>query len=397
MGRSDLDEEIVDTVEFEEEADATFDPSGIVKFSDAVLFSTDWTVETILSQLNKQNIQLNPNFQRRDAWGTARKSRFIESIIIGLPIPQLVLAEQKNERGKFLVLDGKQRLLSLLKFTASKDDRKLGFALSQLEARPDLRRAKFFDLNEKPELEADLNSFLNYSIRTVIIRNWPNNEFLYQVFLRLNTGSVKLSPQELRQAMAPGAFSTFVDDYALKAKPLMRLLGRDDPDPRMRDVELLVRHLAFINYLDAYRGRMKSFLDEYCELENRRWATHADTIQRQADEFSAAIEALMGIFGEQRVARKPNSNSMNRAIFDVLAYYAADEAVRKEMLDRPEDVRQFYSRMFDIDEFRTSIESDTAGIPNTSARLITYGTRLRALLKTKLNIPRLVEGRIVVS
>ena len=66
--------------------------------TDAVVTSTDWTTETIVSQLRRGNIELNPSFQRRDAWRPIRKSRLIESLIIGLPVPQIVLAESKDER-----------------------------------------------------------------------------------------------------------------------------------------------------------------------------------------------------------------------------------------------------------------------------------------------------------
>jgi hypothetical protein len=82
----------------------------------AVVTGTDWTTEVIVTQLKRKNIQLEPRFQRRDAWKPDRKSRFIESLVVGLPIPQIVLAESKNERGKFIVLDGKQRLLTILQF-----------------------------------------------------------------------------------------------------------------------------------------------------------------------------------------------------------------------------------------------------------------------------------------
>ncbi|MGZ8225662.1 MAG: DUF262 domain-containing protein [Methylococcaceae bacterium] len=82
-------------------------------FSPAGVSGNDWTTETIISQIKKGNIQLNPDFQRRDAWDKSRKSRFIESLILGLPVPQIVLAESKERRGAYIVLDGKQRLLSI--------------------------------------------------------------------------------------------------------------------------------------------------------------------------------------------------------------------------------------------------------------------------------------------
>src|ERR1022692_3636066 len=76
----------------------SLDPSV---FGKAVVFATDWTAETIVGQLAKGNISLDPIFQRRDAWTAARKSRFIESIILGLPIPQIVLAEHQDSKGSF--------------------------------------------------------------------------------------------------------------------------------------------------------------------------------------------------------------------------------------------------------------------------------------------------------
>ena len=84
----------------------------------AVVTGADWTTETILNQINKGNINLDPNFQRRDAWDRRRKSDFIESLILGFPIPQIVLAEDREHRGKFIVLDGKQRLLAIKQFAA---------------------------------------------------------------------------------------------------------------------------------------------------------------------------------------------------------------------------------------------------------------------------------------
>jgi hypothetical protein len=90
--------------------------------SEAVVFATDWTAETILRQMERGNIYMNPKYQRRDAWRAATKSRFIESLILGLPVPPLVLAEAKGKRGSYIVIDGKQRLLTIRQFAASPDD-----------------------------------------------------------------------------------------------------------------------------------------------------------------------------------------------------------------------------------------------------------------------------------
>src|SRR5262245_38677446 len=99
----------------ESEEDLTKVNSSLL--STAVVWGTDWTAATLVDQLRRKTISLDPAFQRRDAWTDERKSRFIESLILGLPIPQLVLAENEKVKGKFIVIDGKQRLLSLSKFT----------------------------------------------------------------------------------------------------------------------------------------------------------------------------------------------------------------------------------------------------------------------------------------
>jgi hypothetical protein len=98
--------ENADVAESEEDLQS-IDPSLL---GQAVVFGTDWTAATLIDQLRRGNIKLDPIFQRRDAWDTKRKSRFIESIVLGLPIPQIVLAEAKDDRGSFLVIDGNQRL-----------------------------------------------------------------------------------------------------------------------------------------------------------------------------------------------------------------------------------------------------------------------------------------------
>jgi len=72
-------------LEFVEEDDAALAPEETASFSDAVLYSSDWTVETVISQMTNKNIEMNPRFQRRDAWSPGGKSRFIESIILGFP------------------------------------------------------------------------------------------------------------------------------------------------------------------------------------------------------------------------------------------------------------------------------------------------------------------------
>lgn len=383
--------------EFVDELDPPLTAEKVPSFSDAVLHPSDWTVETIVSQLKRKNIDINPRFQRRDAWDLGKKSRFIESIILGLPIPQIVLAERKGERGRYIVLDGKQRLLSLLQYTGNAEGSRNAFGLSGLEVRTELIRKKFSHLESDPNLESDFNAFNNYTIRTVVIRNWPDTEFLHLVFLRLNTGSVKLSPQELRQALFPGDFSNFVDDWSAKSPALRKLLGRSTADPRMRDVELLVRFLAFHYFINDYRGRMKGFLDTATGVLNEQWSKREPDIRKVVDEFAAACQAIIEVFGEDRAARKEDSRSFNRAIFDVLVFYAIDEVIRTAMLQNPAAIKKAYEATLQLEEFIQAVESDTAGTPNTHTRLARWGRQLQEATGLSFALPTLDEGKLRFS
>jgi hypothetical protein len=391
-----LTEELANSTEFADEEYGRPDEDEIGGFTQAVLWGTDWTAETIISQMERGNIEMNPRFQRRDAWSRSNKTKFIESLILGLPIPQIVLAEKKEARGRYIVLDGKQRLLSLANYAALGEGKDVGFRLSSLDIRNDLKRKRYKDLKDDPSLRDDFEALNSHTLRTVVIRNWPSLAFLHLVFLRLNTGSLKLSPQELRQAAVPGPFSDFADDFALESEPIQALLGRKSPDPRMRDVELIVRHLALHFYITNYRGRMKEFLDTSCENFNENWPTLEDQVREAATHFVEAIVILQTIFGAQGVARKKGSRLFNRSIFDALVFYAVDPEVREKMLESQADVRAGYNEVIENKDFQTAVESDTAGIPNTTARLAIWGAKLSEILKIELGLPSVNDQNEIV-
>ena len=293
---------INDLFDIEDDQDVTedldFDSKSI---PNVVVSSNDWTTETIIRQIEKGNIILNPDFQRRDAWNKKKKSQFIESLILGLPIPQIVLAESKDQKGKYIVLDGKQRLLSLRQFTIPKNSLDYEkFNLQGLDIRKKLNKKSYEDLSQDIELSDDFSSFENQPIRTVVIKNWMSEDFLYLVFLRLNTGSVPLSTQELRQALHPGEFVKFLNEKSLKSQELKNILGlKDDTvDFRMRDTELLLRYFAFKNFIDKYTGNLKSFLDSTCYLLNKAWLENLEKkedLENQFDLFTKAHSRIVEI------------------------------------------------------------------------------------------------------
>lgn len=361
-------------------------------FSAAVVSGTDWTTETIINQINKNNIQLNPDFQRRDAWDKSRKSNFIESLILGLPIPQLVLAERKDQRGAYIVLDGKQRLLSIRQFAAEKHDQIYeSLKLSGLEIRADLKGKNLHDLKEDANFYNDVAAFENQPIRTVVIKNWPSEEFLYHVFLRLNTGSVQLAPQELRQALHPGDFVSYIDNVAPDNEAIKSILKLKKPDFRMRDNELLLRYFALKNFLPDYAGDLKKFLDNTCLIFNKDWGRVENMIIQQYESLNLAHKSILSIFDNNSYRKwfaVGYEKKFNRAIFDIMALSFAFPEVRAAVVNREREVEDLFRRLCDGNyAFLASIETTTKSLKSTYTRISVWFNELNALLGT--NLPKL--------
>lgn len=362
-------------------------------FVGPTLWGTDWTTETVISQLKRGNINLNPRYQRRNAWTAARKSLFIESLILGLPIPQIILAEEKGHRGRFIVIDGKQRLLTIRQFASSKGDKDFPqLKLTGLQDREALNGITYDKLQETESLSADLNNFDNQTIRTVVIRGWESDKYLYSVFLRINNGSVQLSPQELRQALHPGGFSDFIDDLSIASDILKSILNLKQPDFRMRDVELVLRWFAYRNFASAYKGDLKKFLDDTTLEFNKNWASSKKMLEKQAEDFDKSLKAVRCIFGCGSELRKWNGSSyekrINRAVFDIMSYYFAFPDVREKAVAQAELIKAaFEKECSDNASFVTALENTTKSIEANSIRFNVWAERLSAVTGIEVKSP----------
>jgi len=361
--------------------------------SQSVVFSTDWTTETLIAQLRKGNIDLDPAFQRRDAWNVRRKSMFIESLILGLPVPQIVLAEKETDKGTFIVIDGKQRLLSLARFTGASPSLE-PFVLSSLKIRHDLNGDSYEELRKK---KSDLNALENQTIRTVVIRNWKSEDLLYLIFHRLNSETLPLSPQELRQALHPGPFLKFCDEHSLQSEGLKRILKLRKPDFRMRDVELLVRFVSFKNFIQEYKGNLKSFLDRSCKTLNRNWKLKKSLIEEQTNDFEQGVDLAYLIF-DGSPFRKWNDEGLagyeprfNRAIFDIVMYYFSDPKIRNLLTasGRTKLNRSFKALCLKDEAFIRSVESSTKSKDATTIRFNKWAAILGKAVGKSIMPPKL--------
>lgn len=377
------------------ETESDLEDAPKLDYRKVVTAPTDWTVQTILTQLQNHSFELNPDFQRRNAWTDARKSKFIESLILGLPIPQLVFAEHDtddNDVAEYVVIDGKQRLLAIESFYHEDDP----LRLTGLTVLNQLNGKTLAEIVDDAAISRYVKRLQNRTIRTVVIRSWPDDTFLHLVFHRINHQTLALSAQELRQALNPGPFTRFVDSYAGASVVIHGVLGAQKmPDFRMRDVELLVRFLGFQLRLSSYRGNLKKFLDETCQFFNLQWKDHHARIEQKSEACDEAIRVTQDIFGEhafRRYVEDRYESRFNRAVFDVMLYYFSDPELSATARQHREAVVEAYEELNRTDErFARSVASTTKTLPATVYRIGKWGEVLSTTLNIPIHRPRLNE------
>jgi uncharacterized protein with ParB-like and HNH nuclease domain len=349
----------------------------------------DFNVATIYNFIESGAVRI-PDFQRSFVWDLKRSSKLIESLIIGLPVPQVFLYEEA--RNRYSVIDGQQRLMSLYYFRKQRFPRKekrveLRSIFDEAGGIPEdiLHDDKYFS-NFRLSLPVDIptkkNRFhqLNYSmlgeyqtqfdlrpIRNVIIKqNVPQNDksSMYEIFNRLNTGGTNLRPQEIRASLYHSSF--YVTLYRINSKPEWRRLIRSpEPDLYRKDVEVLLRGFAFLMTLESYPGSISRFLNQF---SNRAQAFDKDLNKYLENLFESFLHACETL--PQEAFLSTRTNRFNLALYEAVFTAACDAAYReKRTLEGDLD----YEKLITLANDEEFLEASTKATARTSS----VKTRLR--------------------
>ena len=358
--------------EFEDGYQDADDINSVEDNADLIVYSRDWTVATILNQIEQGNIDLNPGFQRRNAWNDTKRSRLIESILIGYPIPEIVLAESKGKRNSFIVIDGKQRLLTIAGY---KDNEKYKYWDRRNPKTADLKSKynalSYDDLSSDTEL---LRIFENSALRCTVISNYHSENSLYDIFYRLNAGSTKLSSQELRQALNKGKFSEFLLQVTDEDNILRNVMNIKEPDKRLRDVEVLLRCMSLLEYASDYKGNLLQFLDNKTKVFNERWNSDREYIETLKNRVFEAVKKLVDVFGNNnKVGRKYKNGELNtkfnRVLLEVLVFFFDKIGHGKLTIDNNSKFKDLYIKLFEEDfDFQATIDGSTKNMENYKIR-----------------------------
>ncbi len=326
-------------------------------------YGTDFPVDALYKRLSSADDEAEgdifiPEFQRGYVWTKRQADRFIESLLLGLPIPGIFLSTDRLTNKRF-VIDGGQRLRTIKAFMDGNfkgTDYRLGKIIH-----PDFAGKTYSDL-----LPSDRRRFDDAIIHATIVRqDEPKDEdrSLFYLFERLNTGGTPAAAHEVRRSLWGGALNDMIKELANNAS-WRKVYG--PPSRRLKDEELILRFLALSvdesRYGSTGERTMKDFLSSFM-------ARHRDTTGSQADKWRTAFEEVIELIDEVlgRTAFRPEGR-LNTAVYDaVMVGLAHVRDIRK--LPKPDDLYRAYGKLLEDDEFIAATSSRTSHQPNVRKRL----------------------------
>jgi len=303
----------------------------------------DLVVESLSDQIKGGTIFLRPlnnrpNFQRKYVWTNSLASMLIESILLNVPIPPCYLSQ--NEDFELDVIDGQQRLFSIYRFLDNQ------FPLTQLEVLKELNDKRFHELPTKTQRQLK-----THTLRCILITNESHPDIKFDVFERLNTNTVPLNAQELRNCVYRGSLNSMLEEASQYA-PWLQILRRKSPDLRLRDEELILRFFSFDQQgLESYRTPQKHWLNDAAKVGQKYSEKKTSELLQL---WKHAIDVSLLLFEPNECFRRDNSKSLNRALFDLVT--SSTKKLSPEQANKAR--RKFRSAYADLegnDEFQDLI------------------------------------------
>lgn len=277
---------------------------------DITAYPSDFTLSGLVGMWKNKDITI-PDFQREFVWTIKQSSLLIESFLIGLPVPPIFF--YIDDENKNLVVDGQQRILSIIFFFEgyfgrenAKGNRQT-FRLTGLNEKSPFHNKKFseLDIREKRKLE-------NSVLRAINIRQLSpkeENTSVYHIFERLNTGGTPLSSQEIRNCVFRGEFLSKLK-ILNKDKNWRTIIGKKNADKHQKDVELILRVFGLSNHLNEYEKPMKEFLNKVARKYKN---LNSPKVEKFINDFKSTTELI-----NKKLRQKPFSvrGPLNTSIFD---------------------------------------------------------------------------------
>lgn len=370
--------------------DDLLDSSEDISFTEYDISASpnDFNIKTLFDFIGSGVVKI-PGFQRNYVWDIKRASKLIESIIIGIPVPQIFLYEEAKNR--FTVIDGQQRYMTIYYFMKKRFPRnekrlELRLIFDQNKGIPDAilnnndyfvdfnlalpttqpnKKNKFNGENYFTLEDEDKTSFELRTIRNIIIKqNAPDDEHsvVFEIFNRLNSGGVNLKPQEIRTSLFHSDFYDML--YRINLNPSWRqLTPSSTPDLHMKDVEILLRGFAMLISGSTYKPSMTKFLNKF-----------SLTAKSLPNENISYLEKLFLAFSEKAFSEESKifhskTGKFNISVFESIFVAACSSAFDAKTLDVKDIDLEKVAQLKEDAGFIEATQSNTASEKNVTYRL----------------------------
>ncbi|QSV64741.1 MAG: DUF262 domain-containing protein [Dolichospermum sp. DL01] len=294
-------------------------------------YGADFPVDTLVKRMEEQEFII-PGFQRDYVWNEEEASRFIETLLLGLPSPSLFLAKDKFSK-KYLVIDGQQRLKTLLYFFQEYFPNGKVFKLKGVVQQLEGLTYSTLPSSERRELD-------NAIIHCIIISESYDPRGIFYLFERLNTTGTPLNPQEIRNAIYHGSFSELLQDLS-NNETWRELYGKDDL--RANEQEHILRFLALHFDLENHSGNMTNFLNQFM-LKNKDLDIISESEIKSI--FSKTIDFLKNCIGSKVFYPR---KSFNTLLFESIMLLTAQELEKDLECSK---FKKFYDLLINDERFR---------------------------------------------
>ena len=347
---TDMDEEI---------QDGDVDSAAPVRY-EITSFGIDFDVEGLCRRLERGELVI-PKFQRSFVWSIRQASSFIESLLLGLPVPGIFLSRDFDS-DKYVVIDGQQRLRSI-QFFRDGVFNPLPGARSHTAFKLTGVQEQFEGLTYQELAPSDRFRIDNSVIHATVVRQdapAENNTSVYHIFDRINSGGLRLSPQEIRSAICHGKF---IDTLGtLNQRPSWReIFGR--VHSRQRDQELILRFLAFFFDEAAYKAPMSEFLTLFLQ-KNRNPEDYFLTESSEA--FGRTMDAFMDALGSRAFRME---RALNAAMFDSMSVGMARKIAASGQTPSSEQTILAHNSLLKDGEYLAAVSRSTADERSVKMRM----------------------------
>lgn len=327
----------------------------------------DFTVSTINDYIKEKHIVI-PKFQRGYVWNRSQASRLIESLIIQCPIPVVFLSQNSNET--LSVIDGNQRLNSINLFLEEE------FALQGLTAYPELDGFKFSELD--PRFQRHIK---NRTIRCIVILKDTHPQIKFDVFERLNTGSVKLNAQELRHGIHHGPLMLLLDKLGKNSK--WKEVSGYKNDKRMKSEELILRFFALSDNWRNYQKPLSGFLSNYSEKNQRLKDENLLEIETNFIKTLDTIYDLYGKLAFRSFDMDLKNAKFNAAFYDaqMIAFLELDINDKQRANIKKNNIIGKTAKLLNNDDFSKFISQSTTDKNAVLSRIRLYKEFIEKLVK----------------